>query len=76
MIAPNETHVVRAGVRNAFRSSKSVRLPAAWAIPEPPAAVVFTLLRHGIEIHRLDKAIATEGEVFVPSASNQASFRG
>ncbi len=52
-------------VVRAFRATRSVQLPAAWALPEPDPAVVEALRRHGIRCSVLDTARAVQASTFV-----------
>ena len=52
--------------------ARSVGIPEAWAVPDPPQAVLDNLLLHGVELARTTAEAELECEVFVPSAVNKA----
>lgn len=57
----------RLKVRVAFIAKKSIPLPEAWAIEDPPKRVVEVLEAHGIGYERLKKARRVVAEVFQPT---------
>ena len=69
-----KTYRVKPGIRRLkmpvrvyFESTKSVVMPSAWVIPAEYGAVRDNLLRQGIKVHRLEKAIICEVESFRPT---------
>lgn len=54
----------RMPVVRTFRARHHVRLPDAWAVPEPPAAVVTLLGRHGVDFEALEQPRRASAERF------------
>lgn len=64
LVALPEFEEVEAELRIRFECKKSVKLPIAWAMLDPPQAVVDALLIHGIEVRRLGRETAVGVEEF------------
>lgn len=77
-IVGEEFHAERMLVRDGFVSSASLGLPAAWAIPDPSAAVLAVLGYHGLDVHRLSARANVEVQAFVITEVQRAGrlFQG
>ncbi|MEY3161153.1 MAG: hypothetical protein RIT25_1144 [Planctomycetota bacterium] len=64
--APTTMPVVRA-----FRATRAIELPAAWALPAPEAEVVEVLRRHGIRCTVLDAPRTVQAAAFAVTAKRK-----
>jgi len=55
----------------AFRATRAIELPAAWALPAPEAEVVEVLRRHGIRCTVLDAPRTVQAAAFAVTAKRK-----